>query len=99
MSAPSRPLPAALPVWLSLASLDEVVALLDAVTATLRARHGLEVVVGFDDPLPGRPAPGRRRAAAPRAVGTPATPGPRAVAAGPDGNRPPTFRTRTRPPP
>ena len=50
MSAPSRPLPAALPVWLSLASLDEVVALLDAVTATLRARHGLEVVVGFDDP-------------------------------------------------
>ena len=50
MTPAVRPLPAALPVWLSLASLDEVVALLDAVTDTLRARHGLEVVVGFDDP-------------------------------------------------
>jgi len=49
MSPAVRPLPQSFGLWLRESSLDEVLALLDLVTDTFRAR-GVEVVIGFDDP-------------------------------------------------
>ncbi len=49
MTPAVRPLPQSFGFWLRESSLDELLALLDLVTDTLRAR-GVEVVIGFDDP-------------------------------------------------
>ena len=49
MTPAVRPLPGSFAPWLDLSSDAEVLALLDLVTDTFRAR-GVEVVIGFDDP-------------------------------------------------